>query len=259
MKSADIPISASDEQSILVSIPVSSTYFKHGENYKVIALINDAALELTGKCIYIGGKFFVEAYTDTPALFIVVPNALGIPFDDLEGHWSFEAVKFVYQNKFMNGISDKEFSPDTQMNRAMLVTVLYRMENSPEISKGLTFSDVEPDSWYEKAVMWASEQGITNGYGENIFAPYDDISREQIAAILMRYAEYKNFKTTKLAKLDLISDVSEISDWASKPMQWAYAEGLITGKTTSFLYPKGLATRGEVATMLMRFCQNIVK
>lgn len=259
IKSGDTAITDLNGQSILISLPVSTKYFKYGENYKVTAINGEETESLISKCVYLDGKLFAEVSSSHPAVFVVIPSALGFPFDDLDGHWALESVRFAYQNNLMNGVSATKFEPDMLMTRAMLVTVLYRMENSPAVADDSAFCDLETDSWYEDAVIWAYDCGIINGYSETTFAPFESITREQMAAILMRYSNYKGYKTAKLAKLEPIEDANEISEWAKTAMQWTYAEGLITGKTSSLLNPQGFASRGEVATMLMRFCENIVK
>jgi len=141
------------------------------------------------------------------------------------------------------------------MSRAMLATVLYRMEGKPSVTFKGTFTDVENGIWYTDAVEWASEKNIIYGYGDNIFAPSDNITREQIAVMLYRYANYKGLvsevKTTKLN----YTDTAEISDYAVDAITWAVSAGIIKGYTETTINPKGLATRAEVATMLQRFME----
>jgi len=138
------------------------------------------------------------------------------------------------------------------MTRAMLVTVLWRMEGAPK-ARACEFKDVAEGAWYEEAVAWAAEESIVNGMTETSFAPNAAITREQMATILYRYAQYKGMSTRGNADLDDYTDADSISAYAAKAMNWAVANGLITGMTETALAPTGTATRAQVATILMRF------
>lgn len=173
--------------------------------------------------------------------------------------WFYDDVKYVVENGLMNGTGDGKFSPTDSMNRAMLVTVLYRLEGEPKVSGTSEFTDVENNQWYTNAVLWATKNEIVNGYGDGKFGPTDSITREQMATILFRYAAYKNYKTSDSNSLTGYTDFSEISVYALKSLKWANAEGLITGRTASTLAPQGTATRAEVAAILHRFVENVVK
>ncbi len=173
--------------------------------------------------------------------------------------WFYDDVKYVVENGLMNGTGDDKFSPTDSMNRAMLVTVLYRLEGEPKVSGTSEFTDVENNQWYTNAVLWATKNEIVNGYGDGKFGPTDSITREQMATILFRYATYKNYKTSASNSLTGYTDFSEISVYALKSLKWANAEGLITGRTASTLAPQGTATRAEVAAILHRFVENVVK
>lgn len=143
------------------------------------------------------------------------------------------------------------------MTRAMLVTVMYRLENADSSSEeNLTniFTDVPDDEWYTKAVIWASNNGIVNGVTDTEFAPDENITREQMAAIIYRYAKFKGYDTENLGDISSYTDVSDISDWAEKCFRWAIETGIINGTTDSTLSPLETATRAQVATILMRFC-----
>jgi len=143
------------------------------------------------------------------------------------------------------------------MTRAMLVTVLYRLEGAPAVTGTSPFSDVSNNIWYTDAVIWAEEHDIVNGIGSGKFAPNRNITREQMAAVLFRYAEYKQYDTSKADGLSRFSDFGEISAYALKPLKWANAEDLITGRTATTLAPKGTAKRAEVAAILHRFVENM--
>ncbi len=183
----------------------------------------------------------------------------GLPFTDVSGHWAIDAITYVYNNGLFNGVSDTLFAPNSTMTRAMLVTVLYRMEKTPAVTEGRSFSDVKSGTWYTDAVSWASSHEIVKGFDDGTFGPNKDITREQMAAILMRYAEYKGYDVSKTADISAYTDASKVGSWALDDMRWAVGSGLITGIDSKTLAPKGNATRAQVATILMRFQQNIAK
>ncbi len=183
--------------------------------------------------------------------------------DVVEGKWYVEAVAYAVQHNLFNGISTTEFKPNTAMNRAMLVSVLYRMEGSPSAA-GMSnpFDDVPEGKYYTEAVLWASSNNIVNGIREGTFAPMNNITREQMATILYRYSGLRGLDTGKSANLYRFPDASDTSAYAQEALAWANAEELITGTQAGdrvLLNPKGNATRAQVATILMRFQQNIVK
>ena len=176
------------------------------------------------------------------------------PFVDVPaGAWYEEAVQYVYENGLMSGTGDGRFSPEVTTSRVMIVTILYRQAGSPAVTGSAAFTDVEADTWYTDAVNWASANGIVSGYGEGKFGPNDPITREQMAAILCRYASYKGMDVTKRADLSAFSDAGQVSDYALETMRWAVAEGLITGTSETTLSPAGSATRAQAALILMRF------
>ena len=181
----------------------------------------------------------------------------GVPFTDVKGHWALEAIQYVYENKLMNGVGNNKFQPDGTLNRAMVATILYRMEGEPAVTGGSAFSDVASGEWYADAVAWASANGIVNGMGGGKFAPTTSITREQFVAMLHRYAEYKKYDTTAAGmSVKEYADYEAISGWALEAMAWANAEGLITGRSGTMLVPAGTATRSEAATILMRFAEK---
>ena len=164
--------------------------------------------------------------------------------------WFYGYVDFAMNLGLMKGVSGTEFAPDAPMSRAMLVTVLWRLEGSPDAAAA-PFSDLS-EQWYETAVGWAYENGIVMGATEEEFDPDGDVTREQISAILKRYAEYKEMDTSASAPLDVFSDSERIEEYARDPMSWAVGCGLVKGVTSAKLDPAGRATRAQVATMLMR-------
>ena len=179
------------------------------------------------------------------------------PFTDAIGHWAEDAITFVYEEGLMTGTKADKFSPNAALSRAMLVTILYRMEGEPVVTTGNTFSDVKDGTWYTDAVLWATGKGIVNGVGKDRFAPENDITREQMAAMLLRYADYKGYDTNTQIDLSGYTDVDQIGTWALDALRWANAQGLITGRTTNLLVPQGDTTRAETATILMRYLETI--
>ena len=181
------------------------------------------------------------------------------PFIDVSAsEWYREAVEYVYEMGMMNGTSPTQFSPDAITTRGMIVTILHRMEAEPE-APASNFKDIVVGSYYENAVNWAAVNNIVNGVSDTTFAPDDVITREQMAAILYRYAQYKGYDVGTSGSLRDYMDVSRISAYAATAMLWANEQGVITGVTDTMLEPQGSATRAQVATMLMRFTKNIVK
>ena len=182
-----------------------------------------------------------HATVDVSDIFIdVAPNA-----------WYKDAVQYAYDNGLMTGISDTEFAPEATTTRAMIVSILARLENVTS-AESAGFNDVT-DEWYATAVNWAASVGVVNGYEDGTFRPNQPITREQLAAILMNYVSYKGEDVSARASLDAYSDAENVSTWATDTMSWAVAEGYITGMTADTLQPQGSATRAQVAAILERF------
>ena len=177
--------------------------------------------------------------------------------DVKKNDWYYEAVEYVANKGLMNGTGNDEFTPDANTTRGMIVTILYRLEGSPEVSMS-TFTDVANTEYYAKAVAWAEKNGIVNGYGEGKFGPNDVITREQLAAIMYRYSNYKKYNTSVGEDTNILSynDISELSEYAVSSMQWACGAGLVNGIGDGKLAPKGNATRAQLATILMRYCES---
>ena len=181
-------------------------------------------------------------------------------FDDVSRNaWYRDAVDFVVGNDLMNGVSNNLFAPNDTMTRAMVVTVLYRLEGEPYTYGSTRFTDVVSGSWYADAVAWASENGIVKGTSDTTFSPKQDVTREQLAAILYRYSEYCGYRTSGGMSIAGFSDADEVSAYARDAVRWAYGIGLIEGRTAATLAPKGTATRAEVATILMRYCKYVMR
>lgn len=171
--------------------------------------------------------------------------------------WYYDKVKYVYDNGLMSGITEKEFYPEYATSRAMVVTILYRQEGEPAVGSQ-SFSDIKANQWYTAAVAWGAENGIVAGYNDGTFGPDHPITREQMAAIIQRYSDYKGYDTTKRADLSVFPDGDAVSDWAKKNVQWAVAEKFINGMNGK-LYPQAEATRAQVATILKIYCTNLVE
>ena len=182
-----------------------------------------------------------------------------LPFHDVtEGDWFYDAVRYAYETGLMDGVGDSLFAPNSQTTRAQLVTILYRLEGEPEVSGTSGFTDVEAGTWYTDAVAWAAANGIVNGTTDTTFAPGEDITREQLVTVLYRYAESKGYDVSASADLSGYPDAGQVQDYAQPAMAWAVAEDIVEGVDGN-LNPTGDATRAQIATILMRFCEGVAK
>ena len=185
------------------------------------------------------------------------PGTGANPFTDVsEKDWFYGDVMFVYENGLMLGTSKTLFSPHGTATRGMMATILWRMEGSPVPKGKNSFTDVEAGKWYADAITWTAENGIFAGYGKDKFGPDDPITREQLAAIFYRYADYKGYDLAVKGNLDKFKDADKITDYAKTAMQWAVGSGLMKGKSGNLLDPQGTATRAEIAAMLHRFIEK---
>ena len=181
------------------------------------------------------------------------------PFPDVdENDWFYDEVVYVYENGLMNGVENNQFAPNTATNRAMLATILYRLAGQPDVSGDLPFTDVAAGTWYTDAVLWAAQNGIVNGLGENTFAPMNTLTREQLVTMLYRYAEAEGYDVSAAADLSGYPDAGKVQPYAQEAMTWAVAEGIVEGMDGN-LNPAGHATRAQIATILMRFCEGVAK
>ena len=186
------------------------------------------------------------------------PEKDELPFVDVDdSDWFYDAVYYAYTNGLMDGVSTTQFAPNSNLTRGMVVTILYRLEGEPRVTGSSGFTDVASGAWYADPVTWAAANGIVNGVSDTEYAPNTDITREQLAAILFRYAEYKGYDVSGRDSLTGYTDRGSISAYALDAMRWAVDEGLITGMTATTIVPQGTATRAQCATMLMRFIENI--
>ena len=204
------------------------------------------------------------------ALFLSIVMVLGLlpasafaandtsAFSDVKtSAWYHEDVQYVSENGLMKGTGENLFSPDATTTRGMIVTILYRLEGEPSPTGACPFQDVASGKYYEKAITWAAENGIVSGFSADTFGPDQNITREQMAAILYRYATYKKYDVSTAGDLSKFPDADKVSSYAVDAMKWANAAGLINGSSDGKLYPAGNATRAQVAAILTRFCKNI--
>ena len=192
----------------------------------------------------------------------LVPGAAAAgpnPFWDVPAsYWAHDAVTYVYENDLMNGVSSTHFSPGANTTRAQVVTVLYRLAGQPAADWANPFWDVPASAWFHDAVTWAWENDITGGVSSTHFGAGNAVTREQLAAFLYRYAQDQGYDTSARADLSGYSDAGLVSSYATEALSWANATGLITGTTATTLSPQGSATRAQVATILSRFCQDVI-
>lgn len=175
--------------------------------------------------------------------------------DVKENDWFFKGVEYVVDKGIMSGVSENEFAPAGKLTRAMLVQMLYNMESRPACDAENAFMDVPVGQWYTDAVIWANDEKIVSGMGEGLFAPNMEITREQMVVMLYNYAKFKGYDVTASADLSAFADTASVSAWAQPAMQWAVAEGYISGMGDSQLAPQGTATRAEIASVIMRFME----
>ncbi|MEE0409519.1 MAG: 5'-nucleotidase C-terminal domain-containing protein [Clostridia bacterium] len=181
-------------------------------------------------------------------------------FSDLTTEYA-QATKFVLDNGFMTGVTENNFAPEQTLNRAEVVTVLWRMAGCPVVNYAMSFKDVEKENWYTEAVRWAASEGIVNGYTEDVFAPFDVITREQLAAIMWRYAKNDNKDVSIGENTNILSyeDISLVSEYAIPALQWSCGSGIMLGNTISTLAPNESVSRICFASVIYRYSQNIKK
>ena len=193
------------------------------------------------------------------ATFVETEAPVGEPFLDVnEGDWFYDAVAYAYENGLMDGVGGNRFAPNSETTRAQLVTILYRLEGEPAVTGEAGFDDVAAGQWYTDAVIWAAANDIVNGIGDNQFGPENTLTREQLVTMLYRYAQNKGYDVTASADLSGYPDAGQIQSWAQEAMTWAVAEGIVEGMDGN-LNPAGHATRAQIATILMRFCEGVAK
>lgn len=228
------------------------------EDGQVVVRLNEQ-----GEIIDLVEKSLVEnhtAYTLLPgtARIRIIDNAK--PFEDVrESDWYNEFVIFASSHELFIGVDDTHFAPYRNMSRAMMVTVLWRLEDRPEADSVSSFTDMERNSWYDAAVDWAAENGVVLGYSDEEFGPRDNVTREQMATLLYRYLKDLGFDVSATGDYSAYADGGEVSAWASEAMHWAIGSGMLIGRSDTILAPRGTATRAEVATMFKRLVTMMVK
>ena len=243
-----------------VSIPIDNAGIEFIENvnyhhftskvtsFKNLSKITVQVLLENGECLYAQTYSKDEfANKQDPAYYYV------FPFNDVtEDAWYYDTVKECYEIGLINGTSESTFSPMQEMTRAMVVTILWRMEGSPTVVSDGSFKDVSSKQWYASSISWAKLTGVVHGYGDGTFKPDQPVTREQLAAILANYANYKGVYTSGMKKLNTYPDGSQVSAWAQGGMKWAVSNGIVSGNGEGYLRPKKTASRAEGATMLLR-------
>ncbi|MGI6720719.1 MAG: S-layer homology domain-containing protein [Anaerovoracaceae bacterium] len=241
-------------KAITISLPYE---LKEGEDASGVAVwyLNDAGELQRMRCTYDPATGMATFETTHLSKYLVgYSDAWYNPFEDVRtGDWFYNAVAFAANNQLFDGVSKTAFAPDQSMTRAMLATVLHRVEGSPAATAAADFGDVESGQWYSEAIAWATERGITKGYDSRTFGTNDSVTREQMAEILYRYAEYKKLDVSARADVSAFDDGTSVSSWAEQGVSWAVSTGLIQGVSATKLAPSALSTRAQVATVLMRW------
>ena len=245
---------------VTVSMPYTP---KKGENTDMLKIYY---IDDHGKAVNMTGAYYNEATgsiifkSNHFSAFAIVYEESKVAFTDIKAEdWFYDAVEYVTKNGLFKGTSESKFSPNANMTRAMLVTVLYRLAEQPAVSSADTYTDVSPETWYSDAVAWADHKGIVSGYGNGKFGTDDSITREAMVAMLYRYASVKGFDVKASAQTDSFKDNGAISGWAEKAVKWAVGTGLVSGTGNDMLDPAGTATRAQVAVLLQRFAEKIAK
>ena len=253
-------VSVSETENGTVNVSQTSVY--SGNSLTITAIPDEgyvvSDMLINGKSVGRETVYTINSVKENIEVKVIFAEKTELPFIDvIESDWFFENVKYAYENGLLKGISETKFGPQIEMTRAMLVTVLYRAEGEPSVEGSIPFADVDSAVYYANAVIWGQQNGIIKGYSETEFGPYDKITREQIAAIMHRYAQYKGYDVSVGENTNILSydDFDSISEYAIPSMQWAVGSGLIKGKSESTLNPLDNATRAEIAAILQRFIE----
>jgi uncharacterized repeat protein (TIGR02543 family) len=200
----------------------------------------------------------LEALNNAASCDLSAESCPAYPYTDLDiSQWYHTGIHYCLEMGRMVGVDENVFAPNQTLSRAMLVSILYQMEEKPEVSGSSTFVDVADGTWYTDPVIWAAANGIVDGISDTEFAPNDVLTREQMALILYRYAQHKHYDDTVNGDLSGFEDASSISNWAVEAVQWAVGHGLLTGRTTTTIVPQGSTTRAEAATIIYSFDLHI--
>ena len=229
------------------------------ENKEAVAAARAAFDALTEAQQALVSKEAQDKLTACEARIAELEKPVELPFTDLTQDWYMDSIRYVYEHELMYGTTDTTFAPDDALTRGMFVTMLYRMEGKPEATGNTSFTDVPANMYYAPAIAWASANGVVYGTSETAFSPEGKITREQMAAMMRRYASFKKLDTSAKADLSTFADASAVSAWATGDMQWAVASGLLYGNNHNQLQPTANATRAQAAAILQRFATKIVK
>ena len=242
---------------IVLSAPVENaaveiTVSGEAKNADVLHLNADGTYA-TAEDTVVGASSLYTMIPGTSATLIVLEKPA---FTDLSRTaWYYGGVAYVCHNGLMSGVSSTKFSPNTAATRAQLVTILWRLEGEPAAAGAVSFQDVKDGQYYTQAVLWAAENNVVTGSNQGNFSPNGTMTREQLAVMLYRYAQYRGLDTSVRADLSGYNDAAKVGSWAADAMAWAVEEGLITGSNQNNLDPTGSATRAQLATILMRFLE----
>lgn len=253
-------VSVSETENGTVNVSQTSVY--SGNSLTITAIPDEgyvvSDMLINGKSVGRETVYTINSVKENIEVKVIFAEKTELPFIDvIESDWFFENVKYAYENGLLKGISETKFGPQIEMTRAMLVTVLYRAEGEPSVEGSIPFADVDSAVYYANAVVWAEANGIVNGVTGNAFAPNENITREQIAAIMHRYAKYKGYDVRAGEDTNILSytDAQSISEYAISAMQYAVGSGLMKGKSDTTLNPLENATRAEIAAILQRFIE----
>jgi len=242
------------------SISISLPYTAADAVSSAIAVwyLSSAGRLMRYDCTYDKTSALASFTTKHLSYYFVAPSGLWTdPYSDVAtADWFYSAAEYTSLNGLMSG-SGSGFSPNTPMTRAMLVTVLYRMDGAPGIAASSAYTDISGGEWYTDAVSWATQNGIVSGYGSGVFGASDRVTREQAAKILCGYAKYKGFDVSKVDTLSSFTDAGSVSGWAGSSVGWAVAEGLMNGTTATTLSPCDKITRAQAAALFMRLDETI--
>ena len=253
---------AADTQKLKVPVRITMPIPEgvSAQDLQILHYHNDGSYETIWP--YISGKTASFTLTSFSTFIFANTNNAGagdLPFTDVPSGWRYDNIKFVFDRGIMTGLDETTFEPDAPLNRAQFASVIYRLAGEPEVVFKDTFSDVPAGKWFSEAVIWANENGIVSGPGDGTYGPYDNITREQMARMLMEFARVQSYNTDEREDFAKFADASQVSRWATDYMRWAVGSGIISGSTKDgkyYMNPKGQATRAECAVMLTKFIQK---
>ena len=244
----DVPLSVNAAEGKIILAFANAAAANSGELFSIrfSGFVRDASLGLQGPGSYISGTSLVPAiggeYCPSDN-FVDIRNAIPMIH---------EAVDYMVGSGYMNGMSQTMFGPNTELNRAMMVTILYRIAGEPEVSGTPAFTDVPADQFYTAPVIWAVENGITNGVSANLFAPGKSLTRQELVTFLYRFAKYMEYDVTKTADLSAYTDLNKVQPYAVDAFKWAVGSGVVTGTSATTLSPENTTTRAQICIMVQR-------